>query len=78
MAASEARGPEGLINAAVAKSYISESAVQSSLDAIQIHGAQGYASETEVERDLRDAIAGRIYSGTTEIQKNIISRCLGL
>jgi hypothetical protein len=34
--------------------------------------------ETEVERDVRDALASRIYSGTTEIQKNVIARSLGL
>jgi alkylation response protein AidB-like acyl-CoA dehydrogenase len=45
---------------------------------IQIHGALGYMTEAEIERDLRDAIAGRIYSGTSEIQKNLIARHMGL
>ena len=48
-------------------------AVQSCLDAIQIHGGYGYMTEFELERDLRDSIAGRIYSGTSEIQRNIIA-----
>ncbi|MGD2101045.1 MAG: acyl-CoA dehydrogenase family protein [Acidimicrobiia bacterium] len=66
------------LESAMAKLYISEAWVQSSMDAIQIHGAYGYMTEAEVERDLRDAIAGRIYSGTSDIQKNIIAGRLGL
>ena len=50
----------------------------SSLDAIQIHGAYGYMKEAGIERDLRDAVAGTIYSGTSEIQRVILSRMLGL
>lgn len=66
------------IESAMAKLFISEAWVQSSLDAIQIHGAYGYMKEAEVERDLRDSIASRIYSGTSDIQKNIIAGRLGL
>lgn len=65
-------------DAALAKYYISESYVQSSMDAVQIHGGAGFMKETEVERDVRDAMASRIYSGTSEIQKNVIARYLGL
>jgi alkylation response protein AidB-like acyl-CoA dehydrogenase len=61
------------LEAAMAKLYLSECWVQSSLDAIQVHGGYGYTTEFEVERDLRDAISSRIYSGTSEIQKNIIA-----
>jgi hypothetical protein len=64
--------------AAAAKLFTSEAWVQSSLDAIQIHGAYGYMKESGIERDLRDAIAGRIYSGTSEIQRVILARLLGL
>jgi hypothetical protein len=78
VAASTARGMERTVEAAVAKAYISECAVQSGLDAIQIHGGYGYTVESGIERDLRDALGGRIYSGTTEIQKAIIARGLGL
>jgi alkylation response protein AidB-like acyl-CoA dehydrogenase len=66
------------MEAAIAKLYLSEAWVQSCLDAIQIHGGYGYSTEYEVERDLRDAIGGKIYSGTSEIQRNIISKNLGL
>jgi alkylation response protein AidB-like acyl-CoA dehydrogenase len=47
-------------------------------DAIQIHGGYGYMTEYEVERELRDAIASKLYSGTSEIQRNIIASMLGL
>lgn len=67
-----------VMEAAMAKLYLSEMFVESSLDAIRNHGAKGYATEFEVERDLRDAIGGLIYSGTSDIQRNIVARLLGL
>ena len=67
-----------MMEAAIAKVFLSEAAVDSSLDAIQTFGGYGYATEYELERDLRDAVGGRIYSGTTDIQRNIIARLLGL
>jgi hypothetical protein len=67
-----------VLDAAVAKYYLSECWVQSCLDAVQIHGGYGYTTEFEVERDLRDSLAGKIYSGTSEIQQNIIAWQLGL
>lgn len=73
-----AHGGVTAMDAAMAKLYISECAVQSALDAIQIHGGYGYMKELEVERDLRDVIGGRLYSGTSEIQRLIIARSLGL
>ena len=63
---------------AIAKLFIGEAWVQNSLDALQNHGAYGYMTETGVERDVRDSIAGRIYSGTSDIQRNIIASSLGL
>lgn len=67
-----------LAEAAAAKTFTSEAWVQSSLDAIQIHGAYGYMTESEIERDLRDSVASTIYSGTSEIQRMIIASTLGL
>jgi L-prolyl-PCP dehydrogenase len=67
-----------VLDSAIAKLHLSECWVQSCLDAIQIHGGQGYVAGFEFERDLRDSIAGRIYSGTSEIQRNIIAAQLGL
>jgi alkylation response protein AidB-like acyl-CoA dehydrogenase len=64
--------------AALAKLHISEAAIQSSLDAIRIHGGYGYMTESGVEEHLRDAIGGTLYSGTSEIQRLVIARHLGL
>lgn len=72
------QGKSALAEAALAKVFTSEAWIQSSLDAIQIHGAYGYMKESEIERDLRDSVAGTIYSGTSEIQRVIIARILGL
>jgi hypothetical protein len=72
------QGKKAPIESAIAKLYISESYVNSSLDAIQLHGGYGYMKEFGIERDLRDSIAGKIYSGTSEIQRNIIANWLGL
>jgi alkylation response protein AidB-like acyl-CoA dehydrogenase len=72
------QGKPAQMEAAMAKLYLSEAFVQSSLDAIRIHGGYGYLREFEVERDLRDAIGGTLYSGPSDIQRNIIVRYLGL
>jgi alkylation response protein AidB-like acyl-CoA dehydrogenase len=71
-------GKNAVMEAAVAKLYLSECFVQSSLDAIRIHGGYGYMTEFEVERDLRDSIGGTLYSGTSDIQRVIIARMMGL
>jgi hypothetical protein len=71
-------GKSAVTEAAMAKLYISECFVQSSMDAIRTLGGYGYMTEFEVERDLRDAIGGTLYSGTSDIQRMIISRMSGL
>jgi hypothetical protein len=60
----------------MAKLYISESWIECCQDALQIHGGYGYMKEYEIERELRDAIGSRIYSGTNEIQRNVIASLL--
>lgn len=72
------QGKSAVLEAALAKLYLSECFVESSLDAIRIRGGYGYMTEFEVERDLRDAIGGTIYSGTSDIQRTIIARLVGL
>jgi alkylation response protein AidB-like acyl-CoA dehydrogenase len=67
-----------MLEAALLKLHLSESFVASALDAIRIHGGSGYLTEWEVERDLRDAIGGTLYAGTSDIQRNLIARLLGL
>jgi L-prolyl-PCP dehydrogenase len=62
----------------MSKLFISEAAVQSGLDAIQIFGASGVSPETGVDALLRDALPSRIFSGTSEIQRAIVARAMGL
>lgn len=70
------QGEPAVRAAAVAKLHISEAFAASSLDAMRVHGGQGYVTEGGVERDLRDALGGVIYSGTSDIQRQIIARLL--
>lgn len=72
------RNRSALLEAAVAKLFLSEALVKTCLDALQIFGGYGYMCEQEVERELRDALGSTLYSGTSEIQRNIIAKCLGL
>ena len=62
---------------AMSKLWISEAAVQSGLDAVQIFGGSGVASETGIDALLRDAVPSRIFSGTSEMQRAIIAKMLG-
>ena len=71
-------GKPAVMEAALAKLYLSECFVQSSLDAVRTLGGYGYMTEFEVERDLRDAVGGTLYSGTSDIQRMIIARLAGL
>jgi alkylation response protein AidB-like acyl-CoA dehydrogenase len=64
------------MDAAMAKLYVSESFVKSCLDTIQIHGGSGFMTELELEREMRDSVGSTLYSGTSEIQRNIIARGL--
>lgn len=54
------------------KVYVSETYIKACRDAIQILGCYGYTKEYDMERELRDAVACSIYSGTNEMQKNTI------
>jgi butyryl-CoA dehydrogenase len=64
--------------ASKAKLYASEMVNRVAAKAVQIHGSVGYSRETDVERIYRDARVITIYEGTSEIQRMIISRDLGL
>lgn len=72
------RNPSASTEAALAKLFISEAWIQSCMDAVQVHGGYGFTTEYELERDLRDAFGGTLYSGTSQIQNAIIARGLGL
>lgn len=64
--------------AAVAKLFISESFLQNSLDLIRIHGGNGFLIENGIESFLRDALGTIIFSGTSDIQRNIIASQIGV
>jgi alkylation response protein AidB-like acyl-CoA dehydrogenase len=72
------RGEPVAVAAALAKLQTSEMSVLSALDAMRIHGAEGYTEAGGVESELRDAIGGLAYSGTSDIQRNIVARLLGV
>ncbi|RPI25114.1 MAG: acyl-CoA dehydrogenase [Acidobacteria bacterium] len=71
-------GKSVFAEAAMAKLHISESWVASCLDAVQVFGGYGYLTDLEMERELRDALGSRIFSGTSEIQRNLIAQLMGL
>lgn len=66
------------LDAAIAKLMASEALVRAALDTLQIFGGYGFLTEFEIERAVRDAVGSRIYSGTSDIQRNIIAGWLGL
>jgi alkylation response protein AidB-like acyl-CoA dehydrogenase len=72
------QGEPTTLESALVKLYLSECYVRSSLDALQVHGGYGYMTEYELERDLRDAIGSRLYSGTSELQYNVAAKSMGL
>ncbi|WP_075342074.1 acyl-CoA dehydrogenase [Tenacibaculum agarivorans] len=61
---------------AMAKLYASKVAMEHTVEAVQIHGGNGFVKEYHVERLMRDAKITQIYEGTSEIQKIVISRSL--
>ncbi|MBW2962722.1 acyl-CoA dehydrogenase [Mesonia aestuariivivens] len=64
------------MSGAMAKLYASKTAMNASVEAVQIHGGNGFVKEYHVERLMRDAKITQIYEGTSEIQKIVISRGL--
>lgn len=74
----KARGQDATLASAMAKLHVSQCWVQNSLDAVQLFGARGFITEHGIERDLRDGVGSLIYSGTNDIQRNIIARHLRL
>lgn len=67
-----------MLEAAMLKLHLSESFVASSLDAIRNKGGNAYLVDYGIERDLRDAVGGILYAGTSDIQRNIIAKMIGL
>lgn len=71
-------GQDSAIDIAATKTVVSEANKSTALDAAQIFGGQGYLTSTGIEREVRDAVGGTIYSGTSEIHRNRIAALLGL
>ncbi|MFI0721853.1 acyl-CoA dehydrogenase family protein [Streptomyces sp. NPDC021224] len=63
---------------AMAKTAVSEAAVANSLDAVQLFGSAGYVAGAGIDQQLRDCLPTTIFSGTTEIQLELIARETGL
>jgi hypothetical protein len=74
----KAQGKRATVEASIAKLFVSESCTTACLAAVQVHGGSGYMKEAGLERELRDSIGGTIYSGTSEIQRNIIAKLTGV
>jgi len=72
------RARDVAMDTSIIKLFASESLVATALDTVKIFGGYGFMAEYEVERALRDAVGSTLYSGTNEIQRNIIARWLGL
>jgi alkylation response protein AidB-like acyl-CoA dehydrogenase len=64
------------LKAAMAKLFASKTAMDTTIEAVQVHGGYGYVKEFHVERLMRDAKITQIYEGTSEIQKIVISRSI--
>jgi alkylation response protein AidB-like acyl-CoA dehydrogenase len=64
------------ISGAMAKVFASETAMKTTVEAVQVHGGYGFVKEYHVERLMRDAKITQIYEGTSEIQRIVISRGL--
>jgi alkylation response protein AidB-like acyl-CoA dehydrogenase len=64
------------LSGAMAKLYASQVAMETTVEAVQVHGGNGYVKEYHVERLMRDAKITQIYEGTSEIQKIVISRSI--
>jgi acyl-CoA dehydrogenase len=68
------QGKRNTLEAAIAKAYAADAAMQNATDAVQVFGGNGYSKEYPVEKLMRDAKIYQIYEGTTQIQKMIILR----
>ncbi len=64
------------LSGAMAKLYASQVAMETTVEAVQIHGGNGFVKDYHVERMMRDAKITQIYEGTSEIQKVVISRSI--
>ena len=71
-------GSSAMMEACLLKLHLGESFALSSLDAMRSMGGRSFLEEYEIERDMRDSIGGLLYAGTSDIQRNIIAKLMGL
>jgi alkylation response protein AidB-like acyl-CoA dehydrogenase len=69
---------DAVLPAALSKLAVSQTAVQNSLDAIELFGGRGYQTDEGIEEHLRDAVGGLIFSGTSDVQRQLAALELGL
>jgi alkylation response protein AidB-like acyl-CoA dehydrogenase len=74
----KSQGKDSTREASIANLYLSEASIQSCMDAMQVHGGYGYMTEYQLERELRDAISAKTYSGASEVQRINIAGLHGL
>jgi alkylation response protein AidB-like acyl-CoA dehydrogenase len=74
----KSQGKDSTREASIANLYLGEASIQSCMDAMQIHGGYGYMTEYQLERELRDAISAKTYSGTSNVQRMNIAGLHGL
>jgi alkylation response protein AidB-like acyl-CoA dehydrogenase len=72
------QGRVALLESAMLKLFVSESLVEGALSAVRTHGARGYVTDLPIERELRDAVGTVLYGGTSDIQRNVIARLIGV
>jgi alkylation response protein AidB-like acyl-CoA dehydrogenase len=74
----KAAGRRAPLEAAMTKLYVSESFLQNAVDLVRTYGGSGFTQEAGVEQFVRDALGGVLFSGTNDIQRNIIAAWAGL
>ena len=72
------QGRNPVTEVSMSKAAVSEAAVANSMDAVHIFGGAGYLADHGIEQQLRDCVPSTIFSGTTDIQREIIARGVGL
>lgn len=63
-------------DAAIAKTFASDAAMEAATEAVQIHGSRGYSTDYPVERYMREAKGAQIYEGTNEVNRSVIAKHL--
>lgn len=71
------QGRLAIAESSMLKLFVSESLVRAALDTQRIHGARGYLADGDIEREVRDALAGPVYAGTNDVHRTLIAASFG-